>query len=76
MTWKFVAGDQYSRQQLEDFRVFFYQDFLRAQADYDKYQTYAKYGLPNFRGDQLRRKMGIEEAQRNLIIVNQAISEL
>jgi len=74
--WKFVAGDKYSRQQLEDFRVFFYQDLASAIKEWDKYEMWAKYGLPNFRGDQLKRKMGIEEAQRNIDIVNQAIEAL
>lgn len=75
MTWQYVEGDKYSKQQLIDFKTFFYQDYLSALFDYNKYERYSKYGLPNFRTDQLRRKMGIEEAERNLNIVNQAIED-
>lgn len=76
MTWNFVAGDKYSLQQLQDFRVFFYQDFLSAEAEVTKHKELEKWGLPNWRLGMIRRKLGLEEAERNLIIVNQAISEL
>ena len=75
MVWKFVPGDRYDIDQLLAFKVFFLQDVISASLDLTKYESYRKYGLPGFRVGILRRTMGLEEAVRNLEVINQAIEE-
>ena len=74
MTWKYVAGDNYDLKQLRGLRDFFLSDVLSAQSDLIKANRYSKYGLPNWRNEILRRRMGVEEAQTNLNTIEKVIT--
>ena len=72
--WKYVASDDFDLDFLEGLRDFFEMDLWYAREEYQKYEKWQKYGLPNFRQGQLRRYMAIEDAQFNLQTCVRAIA--
>ena len=75
MTWRYMKGDKYDLDQLLEFKKFFEDDMLRAINEVIYALKYEKYGLPNWRTEILRREMGVEEAEKNLNMVNKAIRD-
>jgi len=73
MTWKFVASDNYSVEDLLDYEIFFLTDLASAEYEVKKHLKLQKWGLPNWRVGYIRRKMGVSEAQNNVRIVKEAI---
>lgn len=73
MTWKFVASDNFSLDDLLDYKKFYEDDLRRAVDSEVKSLSYRKFGLPNWRYNHIRVQMATEEAERNLNIVNRAI---
>ena len=75
MVWKFVAGDKFTLDDLHEYLEFFEIDLAYAMADLYKAMQYAKYGLPNWRSEILKREMGVEESKKNISVCEQAILE-
>ncbi len=74
MTWKFVASDNYSLDDLLEYRVFFLKDLQSAEREVKKHLELEKWGLPNWRIGMIRRQMGVEESESNIRIVDEAIT--
>ena len=73
MSWKYIAGDNYNLHELLEYEKFYLDDLSRAVNDYNVHEAWVKFGLPNFRVDQLRRIMTIEESKVNLDRVREVI---
>lgn len=73
MTWKFVASDNYSVEDLLDYEVFFMTDLASAEYEVTKHLKLQKWGLPNWRIGMIRRQMGVDESKDNVRIVKEAI---
>ena len=75
MTWVYNKGDKYDLKQLLTFKEFFEKNLLSKINEVVYALKYEKYGLPNWRTEILRREMGVEEAEKNLNMVNKAIRD-
>lgn len=75
MTWIYNKGDKYDLKQLLTFKEFFEKNLLSKINEVVYALKYEKYGLPNWRTEILRREMGVEEAEKNLNMVNKAIRD-
>lgn len=71
--WNYVKGDVYSLDDLYDYKKFFEQDLVYAEAELDRVERFAKYGLPGFHFMMVHSEMEVEESLGNLSIVDQAI---
>ena len=76
MTWKYVTGDNYDLKQLYHIEDFFKTDYYSALQEVKKHESYRKWGLPNWRLGMIRREMGLEEAEANLIKVRTVINTI
>jgi len=74
MVWKYVAGDQYSVEQLNKFASFFLDDYSRAMKEVEKIKRFAKYGIPGYRWMLLHATVGVEEAKKNMDICQEALA--
>lgn len=75
MVWKYVSGDNYNLDDLEDFKKFFLQDLVYAHKQMEKTKALQKYGLPGWRYMYVAAQVAVEESQKNVDIVNMAIEE-
>jgi len=73
MVWKFDPNDKISKKQLLGFKAFFTDDYNTAFKSLNYAYKFEKYGLPNWRTEILRRKIGLEEALQNLKLVKEAL---
>ncbi len=76
MTWVYKKGDMYDLDQLLKFKEFFEENLFGKIAEVQKAKKFNKYGLPNWRTQMLRLQMGVEDAEKNLMRVNEAIKDI
>jgi len=73
MVWKFDPNDRISKAQLLEIEAFFTEDYDTAFKSLEYAYKFEKYGLPNWRIEILRRKLGLEESSQNLKLVKEAL---
>ncbi len=66
----------YDLDQLLKFKEFFEENLFGKIAEVQKAKKFTKYGLPNWRTQMLRLQMGVEDAEKNLMRVNEAIKDI
>ena len=76
MTWVYKKGDMYDLDQLLKFKEFFEENLFGKIAEVQKAKKFMKYGLPSWRTQMLRLQMGVEDAEKNLMRVNEAIKDI
>lgn len=75
MVWKYQSGDLYDLDTLYGFREKFREIEQSKYKDLQYALSFEKYGLPNWRIEVLRRRIGWEESVENIQTVNRAIVE-
>ena len=73
MSWKFVPNDNFSLDQLLEWQKFFFDDLQRAYQDYSKARIFQRYNLPNWRSEEIRRGLAVEESTDNYLKIQEAI---
>ena len=73
--WNYVAGDEYSIDDLMGIREFFIQDYESAKDEHRKALSYRKYGLPGWRWYEIKVLADLEISEKNLEIVGFAIKD-
>ena len=73
--WKYVKGDEFSLDDLADYKKFFEKDLDYALTALDKVERFRKYGIPGFRWMLIHAEAEVEESLGNLSIVDQAIED-
>jgi hypothetical protein len=75
MVWNYISGDKYTLDDLYGYLKFFELDLISAETDLSKAMQYAKYCLPNWHTEILKRRIGVEESRKNIKVCKRAISE-
>lgn len=75
MTWEYIPSDRNTLDHLHDILWFYEETLGQKKHDLHKAMQYAKYGLPNWRNEIIKREVGVEDVERSIENVKQAILE-